>query len=73
MDFRKATDDLFDRVAHEDLAKALGVSVATIRQARLKPSAEAHRNPPNDWKTAVIRLAEMRAAHYRKLIELLEK
>jgi len=71
MDFREATDDLFDRIAHEDLAKALGVSVATIRQARLKPDAEAHRNPPSEWRKAVIRLAEQRAARYRKLVEQL--
>ena len=69
MDFREATDDLFDRIAHEDLAKALGVSVATIRQARLKPDAEAHRSPPIEWRKAVIRLAEQRAARYRRLIE----
>ena len=69
MDFREATDGLFDRVDHEDLAKRLGVSVASIRQARLRPEASAHRSPPDDWKYAVIRLAEERVGHYRKLIE----
>lgn len=43
MDFQAATDGLFSRVDHEDLAKALGVSVASIRQARLKPDASARR------------------------------
>ena len=69
MDFKKATDDLFARVDHEDLAKRLGVSVATIRQARLRPEASAHRTPPNNWPEAVIRIAEAQIMRYRKLIE----
>jgi hypothetical protein len=70
-DFRAATDGLFSRVDHEDLAKALGVSVASIRQARLKPDASARRSPPADWHQAVIRMAEERVWHYRRLIEQL--
>lgn len=69
MEFRKATDGLFDSVSHADLAKALGVSVAAIRQARLNPNAKAHRPPPEDWENAVIRLAEKRVFHYRRLID----
>jgi hypothetical protein len=69
MTFKKATDRLFSRVHHEDLAKALGVSVASIRQARLSPGALAHRSPPPDWESAVLRLAEERLSHFRKLVE----
>jgi len=69
MNFKKATDGLFARVGHEDLASALGVSVAAIRQARLQPKANAHRAPPENWEDAVIRLAEKRVWHYRNLIE----
>ena len=69
MDFKKATDGLFDRVDYKALAKALGTSVATVRQARLKPEARAHRKPPSGWESSVIRLAEQRVFHYRKLIE----
>lgn len=69
MDFKKATDGLFSRVDHEDLAKRLGVSVATIRQARLKPQASARRAPPSNWPDAVIRMAEAQIMHYRKLID----
>lgn len=69
VNFRKATDGLFGRVAHEDLAKALGVSVATIRQARLKRNAHARRAAPGNWEDAVLRLAEDRVWHYRQLIE----
>jgi hypothetical protein len=73
MDFRKATDDLFARVTHQDLAKALGVSVASVRQARLHSQANAHRSPPEDWRNATIRLAEERVWHYRRLIERLRE
>ena len=73
MDFREATDELFDRVAHEDLAKELGVSVALIRQARLQPNAGAHRTPPAEWEIAVIRLAEDRARRYRRLVDRLRQ
>ena len=69
MTFKKATDRLFSRVDHNDLAKALKVSVASIRQARLSPDALAHRSPPPDWETAVLRLAEERVSHFRKLLE----
>ena len=71
MEFREATENLCAGVSHEDLAKALGVSVATVRQARLRSDAKAHRNPPPDWKRALIRVAEERVWHYRTLIEQL--
>ena len=69
MDFREATDRLCARIDHDDIAEALGVSVQTIRQARLADDARAHREPPRDWRDAIIRLAEERVWHYRKLIE----
>lgn len=69
MTFNEATDRLFSRIDHKDLAKALGVSVASIRQARLKPDASAHRSPPPEWESIVLRLAEERVWHFRKLIE----
>lgn len=69
MDFRKATDELFAGVSHEDLAKILGVSIATVRQARLQPSAKAHRSPPEGWEDAVAKLAESQIKHYKRLAE----
>ena len=69
MDFRAATDILFRKVDHEDLAKMLGVSVASVRQARLQPDAKASRLPPADWERAVLRLAEQRIAAYSDLVE----
>jgi transposase len=71
MNFREATENLCAGLSHEDLAKALGVSIATVRQARLRPDAKAHRSPPEDWESAVIRLAEERLFRYRELIERL--
>ena len=73
MDFKEATDILFSGTKHEDLAAALGVSIALVRQARLKQSANAHRTAPGEWKKAVIRVAETRAKTYMALIEKLSE
>lgn len=67
MNFKKATDALFGRVDHKDLAKALGVSVALIRQARLAPGAKAHRSPPEGWEKAVLKLTEAQEKRFRRL------
>jgi hypothetical protein len=69
MDFREATESLCAGVSHHELANALGVSVATVRQARLQSNAKGHRAPPRDWEHAVIRLAEKQVFHYRQLID----
>jgi hypothetical protein len=71
MDFRKATDELLVVVSHAELAEALGVSIATVRQARLDPAAKASRNAPDGWEAVVRRLAEKKAQHFRKLAERL--
>jgi hypothetical protein len=72
MDFRQATDGLCAKLDHDDVARALGVSLQTIRQARLQRGNGAHRSPPPGWREAVIRLAEEKAGHYRRLIEQLQ-
>jgi len=72
MNFKEATDGLFDRIDHAKLAEALGVSVASIRQARLSETATAHRSPPEGWVKAVIKLAERQARHYETLIQRLK-
>ena len=69
MDFKQATDGLFSHAGHSDLAEALNVSVASIRQARLSPDAKAYRAAPKDWPYAVIRLAEQQIMRSRELIE----
>jgi hypothetical protein len=71
--FKEATDALSGQIDHAVIAKALGVSVATIRQARLSPKARAHRAPPKNWQFAVIRLAEQQIMRNRRLIEEIRK
>jgi hypothetical protein len=72
MVFREAVDAICASLNHEDVAKALGVSVQTVRQARLSEDSRAFRTPPKNWKAAIIRLAEARVLHYRKLIDKLK-
>ncbi|HEV7513960.1 MAG TPA: hypothetical protein VGO27_19855 [Candidatus Acidoferrum sp.] len=73
MDFREATDQLFHQIDHDTLAEELGVSVASIRQARLKPDSMAHRAPPKQWERAVLALAERQIEHYKKLAQKLRR
>jgi hypothetical protein len=68
MDFKAATDKLCEGLSHNALAKALGVSIATIRQARLRNGAKARRSPPENWEDAVIQLAGSQIQRYRHLI-----
>jgi hypothetical protein len=73
MNFKKATDELFETVSHPELADAIGVSVASIRQARLDRLAKAYRAPPVGWEVAVLRIAKKRLAHYQRLVVEMEK
>ena len=73
MDFREATDALCETLDHEDVARALGVSVQSVRQARLTNANKARREPPRDWPYAVIRLAEQQIMRSRHLIEQVRK
>ena len=72
MTFSEAVDALCKPLTHQDVAKALGVSLQTVRQARLREESDAFRAAPKNWKAAIIRLAEARVLHYRKLIEKLK-
>lgn len=72
MNFKAATDDLLGRIDHKRLAKELKASVASIRQARLRPDAAAHRSPPNDWRAVVSRLAREQAARFEHLADTLD-
>ena len=73
MNFKAATDALFDRVTHDDLAHELGASVPAIRQARIDPKSEAFRYPPPGWEKAVKALAEARIKHLERLLGQLAK
>ncbi len=71
MNFREATDKLCSKIDHQDLARAMGVSVQTVRQARLADENDAQRTPPAEWRGSLIRLAEERVFYYRRLIDQL--
>lgn len=71
MDFKKATEELMAGMTREQIAQALGVSEATVRQARLGEAAKAHRNPPEGWEATLAREARRRAERLSKLAERL--
>jgi orotate phosphoribosyltransferase-like protein len=73
MDFKKATDELMAGMTRGQIADALGVSEATVRQARLDDAAKAHRNPPEGWEVKVAKLARERASRLTRLAERLGK
>jgi hypothetical protein len=72
-EFRKATDELTASDTHEDVAVSLGVSVQSVRQARLEPSSPSYRNPPTGWRPALASLARRRAARLEELADQLEE
>ncbi|HWA91844.1 MAG TPA: hypothetical protein VG889_17530 [Rhizomicrobium sp.] len=71
MDFKKATEELMAGMTRGQIAEALGVSEATVRQARLAKPAKAHRNPPEGWEGKLARLARQRADRLTKVAERL--
>lgn len=72
MDFKTATDRLTDCLSHADIAAAAGVSVQSIRQARLDPSNSNFRAPPADWKRILGKLARERGERWTELAKELE-
>jgi hypothetical protein len=70
--FRAATDRLGKGVTHEDLARECGVSVQTVRQARLGEDNANHRPPPQGWELAVARLARAHGADLHELADSLD-
>jgi hypothetical protein len=71
MDFKEATDELMDGLTYQDLAKAFGVSVSSVRQGRVKEGALCHRKPPKGWQRVAVRLAKQRAEHFKRLVSVL--
>ena len=73
MTFQDAIDRLGERVTHEQVARALRVSVASVRQYRLAPKAKAHRSPPDGWQRVLVRLAKERSRELEMLADELER
>lgn len=67
MDYKEATDRLFERITAMDLATELGVSQNAVARARLEPTTRDFRPPPSGWRTAVARLAGERAEELQRL------
>jgi hypothetical protein len=72
INFRKATDELFEVISHEELARELGCSVATIRQARRDEGTSSYRSPPKGWEKGVLKLAEQKLDHFKRLVAKLK-
>lgn len=66
MDFKTATDRVAGCISHAEIAEAAGVSVQTIRQARLDPSAPGHRPPPAGWRAFLAYVVRRRASELIK-------
>jgi hypothetical protein len=73
MDFKTATDRLTACISHVEIADAAGVSVQSIRQARLDQNNPNHRPPPDAWEKTVIRLAREKRRELKVLIEELQR
>jgi hypothetical protein len=72
MEFREALDKLGERVTHDEVAEALGVSVASVRQYTLAEEARAHRSPPAGGPEVLSRLARARGEELIELAQALQ-
>ena len=70
VDFIAATDALLAKTKPEDLAEAIGCSVASVKQARMTEGG-GRRSPPPGWEAGVARLARQKAAQLQKLADRL--
>lgn len=61
MDFKTATDRVAGCISHAEIAEAAGVSIQTIRQARMDPDSPSYRHPPAGWQEVLARLARERS------------
>ena len=62
MDFKTATDRVSGCISHAEIAEATGVSIQSIRQARLEPGTSSYRSPPPGWQAILARLVRARGA-----------
>lgn len=73
MDFKTATDRVAGCISHAEIADAAGVSIQTIRQARMDPTSSSYRNPPVGWRAVIARLVRERANELFELANSLER
>lgn len=73
MDFKTATDRVAGCISHAEIAEAAGVSVQTIRQARLDPSAPGHRPPPANWGAVLSAILRRRSLELIALADEIDR
>jgi len=73
MNFKTATDRVAGCISHAEIAEAAGVSVQTIRQARLAPTAPGHRPPPVGWQAVLATLARQRSQELAEFARILKE
>jgi hypothetical protein len=73
MDFKTATDRVSGCISHAEIAEAAGVSIQSIRQARLDPGTASYRSPPHGWQAILGRLVRARGAELTAFADELEQ
>ena len=73
MDFGKVTDELMKGLTREEIAKGLGCSLSSVRQAKLEEGNAARRSPPRGWEEALAHLAEKEGNRLLRLAKSLSK
>lgn len=73
MDFKTATDRVAGCITHVEIAEAAGVSLQTIRQARMDPDSPSYRNPPAGWQGVLARLARRRSGELAAFADQMER
>lgn len=71
MDFHEATKRLKECLTDQEIADELGVSLQSIRQARMDQGNPSYRPPPEGWRQALIRLCRNREDELRQLAKQL--
>jgi hypothetical protein len=73
MDFAKATDELMKGLTRQEIAKGLGCSLSSVRQAKLGEGNAARRSPPQGWETRAAAMAEKEANRLLRLAKALQR
>ncbi len=73
MDFAKATDELMKGLTRDEIAKGLGCSLSSVRQAKLEEGSAAYRSPPQGWEGKLAHLAEKEGNRLLRLAKAIER
>ena len=70
-DAYEAVDRAMVKITLDEIAKAAGCSVSTLRQSRMAPDAVGYRSPPAGLQRALHELCKERAKYFTELAEQL--